>query len=158
MCDEISRRKSIIRHIQHVRDNCLILGESLIEVGDVELGHQLIANGHIHDYSKFTGVEWLYLNDAAKKNKPELFQAAHTQHVTSNLHHPEAWAGGIKDMSDVYLAEFVCDVSARSSEFGTDIRAWIKEVATEKYKFTTSTRVYNSIRKFLDLLLEQPFK
>ena len=51
----------ITRHMRNVEDNCLILGEKLIERGELELGHDLIANGFIHDASKFHGIEFEYM-------------------------------------------------------------------------------------------------
>ncbi|SVC81897.1 uncharacterized protein METZ01_LOCUS334751, partial [marine metagenome] len=61
--DDDKHLKSLIRHIDNVRASCLLLGERLIENDKDELGLQLIANGHIHDASKFYGIEWEYLRD-----------------------------------------------------------------------------------------------
>jgi hypothetical protein len=57
------RIHKIIQHINHVRDNCLILGEKLIASGKSDMGRLLIANGFIHDNSKFYGVEWDFLSE-----------------------------------------------------------------------------------------------
>ena len=121
--DEVNkRRKTLIRHIDNVRQSCEKLGELLIDKGEVSLGHMLIANGCCHDQSKFHGAEWLYLNDETRDKQPDLFAAAHLQHVTTNKHHPEAWFGGIHAMDRLHHAEMVCDWAARRSEFGTDWR------------------------------------
>jgi len=64
--------RNITRHIRNVEDNCLILGERLILRGEIELGKQLIANGFVHDASKFTGIEFEYLslnNPTEENNK-----------------------------------------------------------------------------------------
>jgi hypothetical protein len=63
-------------------------------------------------------------------------------------------------MPEVYLAEMVCDCAARSQEFGTDVRKWFQETATKKYGFTMddSDSCGQSIQRFLNLLLEKPFK
>ena len=150
--------KSLLRHIDHVRGNCVKLGETLMEQDEVNLGMMLIANGYRHDNSKFTGIEWLYLNDEAKETNPELFKAAHLQHVTTNLHHPEAWADGIHGMDRLHVAEMVCDWSARSSEFGSDLRDFAKNDATKRFGMTVQSRVYKEIKFFMDLLLDTPFK
>lgn len=149
---------SILRHINNVRDNCLILGEKLIEEGELPLGLKLIANGHIHDNSKFTGIEWAYLNCETKENQPGLFFAALEQHQKTNRHHPEYWPGGIEEMPSIYLAEMVCDVKGRSEEFGSSVLDWIKDECTRKYKFSTSGRVYKEMKRFLDLLIGEKFK
>jgi hypothetical protein len=116
-----------------------------------------MANSMLHDNSKFRGVEWEFLNEAAKAAHPEKFEAALLQHRFTNPHHPEYWAG-IDNMPSVYLAEMVCDWKARSDEFGTDLREWVKEKATKQWSFTTSGRVYKEIKEYLDLLLDQRFK
>jgi len=42
--------RRIARHIRNVEDNCLLLGEKLIERGEIELGRQLIAGAGFWDY------------------------------------------------------------------------------------------------------------
>jgi len=160
---ELTMRKirGIAKHIRNVEDNCLALGEKLIEQGEIELGKQLIANGFIHDASKFHGIEFEFMSpDAPTKEdvaKLKLKLAVH-HHNSTNKHHPEAWSGGIKDMPDVYLAELVCDTKARSEEFGTDFRVWIIDEATKKYGFTKEDKVYKDIMKYVDMLCQKPFE
>lgn len=147
--------RGIMRHIDEVRKNCIILGEKIVEQGGTEnerFGRQLIANGYIHDNSKLHGVEWRYLVRGG-----EYLSLAHEQHVSTNPHHPEYWVGGIKEMPDIYIAEMVCDWKARSSEMGTDLRAWVKDHAAEKFGFTVNTNVYKTIKKYIDLLLDDVF-
>ena len=60
-------------------------------------------------------------------------------------------------MPDVYIAEMVCDVKARSEEFGTDLRKWIDEEATKRYKFTMEDKVYKDLMRFVNLLCQTPF-
>lgn len=141
----------VLDHIQNVQKNCYKLGLKLIRAGDVEFGRMLIANGQIHDNSKFSGIEFDHLftgdpllNDVVK------------HHATTNQHHPEYW-GGIKKMPDVYIAEMVCDCAARSAEFGTDVRLWFSEKATVKYDFLMSDPVGQRITFYLDTLLSPQF-
>ena len=151
--------RAIARHIRNVEDNCLLLGEKLIESGEIDLGRQLIANGMVHDESKFHGIEFEYLslNNPTEENTKLKLKMAVNQHRMTNKHHPEAWSGGIKDMPDVYIAEMVCDVKARSEEFGTDLRKWIDEEATKRYKFTMEDKVYKDLMRFVNLLCQTPF-
>ncbi len=157
----MNKIRAISRHIRNVQDNCLLLGEKLITRGEIELGKQLIANGYIHDVSKFHGIEFEFMAPGIptveESAKLKLKLAIH-HHQKTNPHHPEAWAGGIKDMPDVYLAEFCCDVKARSEEFGTDLRRWINEVATQKYGFATGDVVYEKIKEYVNLLCPPPFE
>jgi hypothetical protein len=151
------RLDNILRHIENVRDDCLLLGERLISQGEEDVGRLLIANGLIHDNSKFYGIEWLYLNEETQEKDPEKFQLALTQHVSTNKHHPEFWPGGIDEMPREYKAEAICDWHARSSEFGTDLRDWVKQKAVKKFKMNHSGRTYKEIKELLDLLLEKKF-
>ena len=152
--------RSVARHIRNVEDNCFLLGEKLILNGEIDLGKQLIANGYVHDASKFTGIEFEYLSSGnpTEENAKLKLKMAVQHHQMTNKHHPEAWSGGIKDMPDVYLAEFCCDVKAHSEEFGTDLRQWIDSEATKKFGFTTEDKVYKDIMRYVNLLCQKPFE
>jgi len=153
--------RAISRHIRNVEDNCLILGEKLIARGEIDLGKKLIANGFVHDASKFSGIEFEFMapgGSTEEENvKMKLKMAVH-QHNSTNLHHPEAWSGGIQDMPDVYLAEMSCDIKARSEEFGTNLREWIDDVATKKWNFTKEDDVYKNLMKYVNILCPTPFE
>lgn len=153
----LEKIEALIRHIENVKTNCFILGKKLVQKGDIELGRQLIANSYLHDNSKLHGVEWEYL-DSGVKEKLDL--AIH-QHNTSplNKHHPEAWGEeGINAMSRLFLAEMVADWKARASEFGTNLREWIKETAYPRYNIPPNGKIAKYIKEFVDLLLDEPFK
>lgn len=142
----------ILEHIKHVQENCYKLGLKLIRLGEIELGRNLIANGQIHDNSKFKGIEFehlfpgdVILSDVVK------------HHAYTNAHHPEFW-GGIKNMPRLYIAEMVCDCLSRSTEFGSDIRDWFDDVATIKYGYAIDDEISKTIHYFLDLLLTKKFK
>lgn len=152
--------RAVARHIRNVEDNCFLLGEKLILGGEIDLGKQLIANGYIHDASKFHGIEFEYLSSGqpVEENAKLKMKMAIHQHNSVNKHHPEAWSGGIKDMPDVYLAEFCCDIKARSEEFGTSLREWIDSEATKRFGFSKEDKVYKDIQKYVDLLCGVPFE
>ena len=145
----------IIRHIEHVRDNCMLLGERLINCGRVDMGRLLIANGFIHDNSKFYGVEWDYLND--ETNDPALLKVAVSQHNRTNKHHPEYW-GGIELMPSLYTAEMVCDWKARAGEFGTSLQDWIQTGAAAKFGYSLDSEVYRKVMYYTEILCDKPFK
>jgi hypothetical protein len=154
--EDVKHFQYLIRHIRHVQDNCMVLGEKLIENGEFHLGRNLIANAMLHDNSKFHGMEWDLLRKDGDNTNPT-FIAAVKQHNHTNAHHPESW-GGIKNMPDVYLAEFTCDTVARSGEFGSSYQEWLDGVATARYGFTKSDDVYCRIMRFVQLLLDKSFK
>ena len=156
MLTDLQKVDAIVKHIQNVQLNCIKLGEKLIEIGEVDLGRRLIANSFLHDNSKLRdNIEW---DGMWNKRAKSTMEKAINHHRASNLHHPQAWLGGIKSMTDEYLAEFVCDACTRSAEFGTSVREWIDNKATSVYNFTDKDEVYTKLLRFLDLLLEKPFE
>ena len=152
---DLRHLSAILRHIENVRDNCSLLGERLISNDEKELGIALIGLGQIHDASKITNkLEFQHLR-TDEAGSPE-FKMAVLSHVTTNLHHPEAW-NGIEEMPRLYVAEMVCDWKARSSEFGSDVLNWIRERATKRFQFSTSGRVYKEIREFVGIVCDKAF-
>lgn len=151
------RLNNLLRHIGNVRENCTRLGNSLILQGQVDFGKQLIANGLIHDNSKFYGVEWEYLHGDIKESNPELFVVAAEQHIKTNPHHPE-YFGSIHSMPDIYLAEHTCDILARAQEFGQNVFDWIHESAFKKYEYDKKSKCYKKIKIYMEILLEESFK
>ena len=158
--DTIEKRLSILtRHINHVAEDCEKLGKKMIENGDTAVGLSLIANGKIHDNSKFYGIEWEYLNNDVRPIPAgqDLFQKAVHEHVTKNKHHPEAWPNGIHGMDKLHLAEMVCDWHARSSEQGNCLVDWIHTVAMKKFGFKKDDLPYTKIMLLIEDLLEMKF-
>lgn len=151
--EDTKHLQTVIRHIKLVQDNCEKLAWSMIENGQPEQAIDLMKNALKHDSSKLDGIEWLYLREGSPH-----FDLALEQHVKTNPHHPEHWKSGIIEMPPIYIAEMVCDWKARSDEFGTDLRSWIKESAYKRYEIPPNGKVAKIVKKYLDLLLEKPFK
>lgn len=156
MVSKEERLNAIIRHIKRVEDNCNLLARKMKDE-NFEFAVKLIQLGRIHDASKFDSFEFNYLGNYEKK-KPVEFYEALKKHHSKNPHHPEYWTGGIHAMSNVFIAEMVCDCLARGQEFGTDTRKWFREEATKKYEFTMDDEVGILVEKYLNLLLTEPFK
>lgn len=167
--DRIKRRAELVlakiefvaRHIRNVEDNCLLLGKKLIERGEVDLGHKLIANGFVHDASKFWGIEWEHMAPGQptveEGAKLKLKMAIH-QHRKTNPHHPEYWSRGILDMPEVYLAEMICDLKARSEEFGTSLVEYIDCDGLKSWRISKEHDIYKKIMGFVRLLCPPPFE
>jgi hypothetical protein len=155
--DILPKLERLTKHIQHVQESATILAESIIVAGHPELGIALLQNAAKHDNSKFAGIELRYLV-LGESEDPSLIKSAIDHHNKTNLHHPEAWSGGIREMTPLYLAEMCCDWKARSTEFGTDLRCWICDQATEKFGFKKTDRVFKDIQRYLRTILEVPFR
>lgn len=147
----LERLDAIVRHIQNVQSNALLLAQRLIEQdGECELARQLVANSLGHDASKLFGIEWDYLLSDDK----EKLKMAIEQHNKTNTHHPEHW-DGVDNMPRVYVAEFVCDTFTRSQEMGTDYLVWLKTDASKRWSFSTTGGFYKKCKYFYDLLVHK---
>ena len=157
---ELGKVRAILRHIRNVHENCLLLGEKLIERGESLLGRKLIVQGFKHDLSKFLGIEWEQM--APGQNQEQVptaklkLRLAIAYHNSTNDHHPEFWTS-IHEMPRLAVAELVCDWKARSEEFGSSLRDYVKERATKRWKFCEKDVIYKTIMEFVDLLCEKPF-
>lgn len=145
--------RSIVRHIGNVQDEGLLLAERLIQKGELQLARRLVQRCFRHDNSKFEGIEWEHM-----ESEDDMLKLAVQQHRTVNSHHPEFHVGGIHDMDDLDLAEMVVDWKARSSEMGTNLRDWIKDEAMERFGFKPQSTCHKKIKRFVDLLLNEPMK
>ena len=70
-------------------------------------------------------------------------------HVTSNRHHPEAYADP-NDMSYVDLIEMVCDWTAMAQEFGEgSARGWADKTIGRRVAFSAEKRrfIYRMIEE-----------
>ncbi|MFW6173261.1 MAG: DUF5662 family protein [Elusimicrobiota bacterium] len=150
---------NLIRHIENVRNACILLGKRLIDRGEIAFGKQLICNSMAHDISKFSGIEWEYLvkADPHEEISGDSLSMAMHQHVMTNDHHPEKW-GKIDEMPRLAIAEMVCDLYARSSEFATDLRQYIKTEFAPKHNLSLRGKGYKSMKFFIDILLDAPLK
>ena len=61
-------------------------------------------------------------------------------------------------MPRICVAELVCDIHARSAEKGTDLRAFVKDDFLPRHNVSAKGKVYKTMKYFLDLLLDKPFK
>ena len=141
---------SIIRHIKKVEDNCNVIARKLMPT-QPKFSRALIQRGRLHDISKLSTYEYNHLDitDSA-------FQSALKSHHRKNSHHPEHY-NSIHAMSELDIAEMVCDCLARSQEFGSDIKQWFFIDAPKIHKYTQTDHVWKRIEFYLDLLLTPKF-
>ena len=157
MNDPLPKLEKLTKHIHHVQESVAILAKHYIVAGQANLGVALLQNAARHDNSKYSGIELRYLV-LDETDNDELIRLAVDHHNKTNTHHPEAWVGGIKEMPDLFIMEMVCDWKARSTEFGTDLRGWITESATDKFGFKKGDRVFKNIQRYLKIILDTPFR
>jgi len=150
---------SVWEHTQAVRVAAYKLATRLIDnaktENDLELARRLLQRCCKHDLSKFQGIEWDTLHRDEEK---ETLRLAIHQHQQTNDHHPEYHVDGIAAMNDAQVAEMVCDWHARQSEMGTDFRSFIRVQAPKRWGFTPRSKIYKTIKRFVDLLLDPVFK
>jgi hypothetical protein len=150
----LKKLEATIRHCEHVKDATELMGKRMLERGyNADFCVALIVNGRIHDASKFRGIEFEYLSFSDNK---EGLKIAVEHHRTTNSHHVGFW-GKIDLMPPIFLAELVCDLYARSQEFGTDLREYLKEDFFVKHDITNGSKVGKLIREYVEILLDKPF-
>jgi len=145
----------ILDHKKLVKDNCVKVAKGLVEEGKFKLAQILVARGFTHDLSKLSGLEFDYLHDEDISNGKLTF--AIMQHSLGNSHHPEYW-GGIESMSEIDVAEMVCDWGARATKFGTSLREWIDGEALKRYNFKKGDKTYKIVMHYTNLLCDKPFE
>jgi hypothetical protein len=149
---------ALIRHLGLVRDACVLLGKRLIAQGRPHFGRLLIARGFVHDVSKFYGIEWEHMTveQSGPAESSAVRQLAIEHHRQTNDHHPEYW-GGFANMPEICVAEMACDLYARSQEFGTDLRHWIRDKGVPRYDIDPSCEQMRWLEAFVETLLARPF-
>jgi hypothetical protein len=151
----IEHVEDLTTHIRRVQDNAMELAKALLKKGQHEFARVLLAKASIHDASKWHGIEWEYLHLGPDVDKDGL-KAAITQHQKTNDHHPEYW-GGVRNMPRICIAEMVCDWLARSQEFATDLRDWIRTQAVDRYNLDDAVQQTLWIHEFINMLLPAKF-
>lgn len=146
----------LLGHIERVQVNCRVVGQRLIDEGQIDFGWMLIARGHVHDKSKFFGIEREFLHRGDVDIDKQMLAAAIRQHVATNSHHPE-FHGGFHSMPELDTAEMVCDCAARAQEFCTDLRKWYNENAIPKYKIDVTSVQWLWTTKYINILLKSSF-
>jgi hypothetical protein len=137
-------------HIRHVQEIGHRMALALMK-SDPYLGRMLLSNVLHHDSSKFQGIEWEHLQ-TGDSLLPEVIK----HHNSTNPHHPEYW-GSIHNMPDVFVAEMVCDWTARSNEFGTSLYDWVDVKAPLRFKYEINSPIHLKIHHFMSHILEKPF-
>jgi len=159
--------------------------DKIIQLKDPRLDPSiLVAEKSGHDQSKFKSPEYepylhvnwkYYMKDRGREYNPppEIKKAMDTatlHHVTSNRHHPEAWAPTasinpddrdkppeeIVDASKMplsYVATMVADWKAMAIEKGTSLKEWAGKNVGIRWKFTDNQKrlIYDLINYLGDL-------
>lgn len=155
MYDDEQHVDDLDGHIRRVQENAMALAKHFLRNGRASFARVLLAKAHVHDASKWGGIEWEVLHRGPDVDKDMLY-AAILQHSDTNDHHPEFW-GGLKNMPEVAVAEMVCDWLARSQELATDLREFVSRVAAERFDFRAATQQVAWIDEFIKILLPQKF-
>lgn len=154
---ELDKLDDILKHLQALHKICITLGRGLIAEGEFFFGRQLIKNCFLHDLSKLSGLEWQYLNSETANDEPEKFKLALENHRENNSHHVQ-FHNGFENMPRLARAEMVADFVVRSNLMGTDIRAYLKDVAVKEFGLSLNGKDYKELIYFLDLIVGKPFK
>jgi len=155
MYDMLTHAEDLLAHVERVRANAFTLARALVARGENAFARLLLAKAHVHDASKWAGIEYEVMHRGPDVDK-EMLRAAIHQHQDTNDHHPEFW-GGLNQMPRICVAEMVCDWLARAQELATDLKAYVTTVAVERFQFAIAPEQVRWIYEFIDLLLPQKF-
>ncbi|MCF8354350.1 MAG: DUF5662 family protein [Melioribacteraceae bacterium] len=149
-------------HIKRVIDNGERLCEKFPEISE-ELRNRIAK----HDTSKFGPFEFDGYIFVTEKYRPgnqlnitpdiqKLMDDAIKNHYKSNRHHPE-YHEKVEDMSELDLAEMVCDWAAMSQEMNDKLDKFYYKNALPKHKFTEEQQksILKYINCFPELLTEE---
>ena len=144
---------SLIRHVKMVENNCNIISRKTMELNP-GFALDIAKRGRMHDLSKFEPLEFEHLWKGAKN-----FDVALLHHHCHNSHHPEHYKNGIYGMSELDIAEMVADTTARSQEFGTDIRRWLfdEDKAPKRYGYLGDKEIYATLDYYVSMVVNQTF-
>ena len=145
---------------EHI-DRAIDAAKEIVEAG--KFGKELIERTKKHDASKYGDEErvpYIWITDYYKHvNKGEDYtyppgieektKAASGNHIKKNRHHPEAHDSP-KDMTNLDIAEMICDWESMSREKGGSTKEWADDNVGKKWKFTDKQKdlIYDLISVF----------
>lgn len=164
MDDCISAKKKYledtISHKKYFFDSAYKISIYFLENDNEKMALDILRRAFVHDYSKLSSKEFNSflvfedynnsLRDASVlyKKEEEVFLK---EHWKNNKHHPEYWDNPSK-MQEIDIVEMVCDWHARSVEYGTDLKEFVKTRQHNRFQF--SDEMYEKINKYIEILLK----
>lgn len=157
----IEHFNELCNHKKILIDSCRILSIYFLNNGDEESALKLMKRAFIHDISKLSNFEF-HAADAFdsfvknSNNREYVFSVDEkvflNEHWRNNKHHPEHW-DDVYNMTDIDIAEMVCDWHARSVEFNDDLKKYIEHRQNTRFSFPED--IYNKILHYADILVNE---
>ena len=156
----ITHLNELCTHKKLLIDSCNKLAVHFLSENEEDLALEIMRRAFVHDISKISKYEF-HTADAFDKFNKHTHNRHHVfsdkerlfleEHWRNNRHHPEHWEN-INDMSDMDIAEMVCDWHSRSVEFEDDLMDYIKYRQENRFKFPE--HLYKRIIEFANILLK----
>lgn len=152
--------RDLINHKKYFFESAYKLSSYFLENNQEDMALEIVKRAFIHDFSKLSENEFssfmVFKNynsslknaDVSYCEEEKVFLTEHWKH---NRHHPEYWSD-INDMSEIDIAEMVCDWHARSTEFNTDLREFI--AVRQENRFQFSEEILKKVTKYVEILLK----
>jgi hypothetical protein len=158
MRTDLEHLDDVVTHLLELHECAVKMARKLMTMGDKEKAFalKLLERAFKHDSDKFKPSIWKHLRRGCDGS--EEFVEAWRSHTSNNRHHPEYHSRGIHEMSDLDLAELLCDWAARASEMKTGLQQYIEEKATLRYGFSQHDPVYARLIHFKSLLCGEEFR
>lgn len=157
----IEHFEELCEHKKILIDSCKVLSIYFLKRGDEDFALQLMKRAFIHDISKLSKFEF-HAADAFNSFSKNTNTRTHnfskdekiflTEHWKNNKHHPEHW-DDVTNMTDIDIAEMVCDWHARSVEFEDDLLDYIEYRQETRFSFPDT--MYSRIMYYANILLSE---
>ena len=155
MRSDLEHLEDIVSHLTELHECAVKMAKGLMAIGKKPLALLLLKRAFSHDVDKFTRKNFKYLRRGLD-GTPE-FDEARRNHAKHNRHHPE-YHSSIHEMSDLDVAEMMCDWVSRSRACCGSVEEWINNEATKRYGFTKQDKIYDKMKELLDLVVYKPFE
>lgn len=157
----IEHFEELCEHKKILIDSCKILSVYFLKENKEDFALNLMKRAFVHDISKLSKFEF-HAADAFDSFSKHTNTRNHNfsndekiflhEHWKNNKHHPEHW-DDVNNMTDVDIAEMVCDWHARSVEFEDNLIEYIEH--RQKTRFAFPDSLYSKIIYYANILTSE---
>lgn len=157
----IEHFEELCEHKKILIDSCRILSVYFLKENKEDFALNLMKRAFVHDISKLSKFEF-HAADAFDSFSKHTNTRNHdfsddekiflNEHWKNNKHHPEHW-DDVNNMTDVDIAEMVCDWHARAIEFEDDLITYIEHRQNTRFSFPDN--IYSKIIYYANILISE---
>jgi hypothetical protein len=150
---DIENFDSILKHVQGVHRNGILMAKELIKQGRSTFARSLIVHIFKHDLSKFGRFEYNRFFSGDKKDEGQAIE----HHRQVNAHHLDYYDKN-SDMPEIEIACMACDLKTRSEEMSNNVMEYLRDKFCKQHDIGTGTKLYKDLAGFLKLIIARKFQ